>query len=129
MELKTIQDIERLPSVLSGEEVSHYMVELVEIIERDDIEVLIAGDAINDFISYLGEGEELDQNASLAIFKWTEATYDSSNKEIVCIATFNLANSNCEEAISFIKSRVANPSNDYEYSEFKETADELGIKT
>lgn len=129
MKLDKIQDLRDLPSVLTGEETSRYMIELIEVIKRDHIDVYLAGDAINDLLSYLGECEVLDHDASLAIFKWTKATYDSSDKEIVYKAGCNLSSSNCEEAIAFIEEKVLNPDNEYEYCEFKETADELGIKT
>lgn len=128
MKLDKIQDLRDLPSVLTGEETSRYMIELIEVIRRDHIDVYLAGDTINDLIGYLGECAELDHHASLAIFIWTKATYDSSDKEIVYTASCNLANSNCEEAVAFIKEKVLNPDNEYEYGEFKETADELEIK-
>ena len=130
MKLETLQDIEKLPSVIDVEEVSLRLVELVEVIQRQNVSPLEGAEAINDLISYQGCNETgLSIEASKVIFDWIKEVYDPSDKELIECNIANLANLTCMEAEEFLRDRLNLSNSDFERKEIEGALDEINTKT
>ena len=129
MKLRSIKNIDELPSVLNGDQVSQRVMELIDIIKIDGVENLQGAEAINELIGYLGYGEELDETSSKKVLHWIKVTYDQDNLDLIYCNSCNAANLNCSEAAVYIKDRAVNGATKYERQQYREIADEIGIKT
>ena len=130
MELKTIKDIEELPSVLDIEEVSQYLIQLVDVINNTNTDPIAGAEAINNLISYQGYNEEgLSLEASHKILKYIKETYNPGDIESVEWNTANLANLTCKEAKEFMKKRLKESSSSHEKQELTESLNEIVVKT
>ena len=130
MKLKSINDIDNLPSVLDVEELSQYLIDLVVVIRDTNADPITGAESINNLISYQGCNEQgLSIEASKKIFAYIKETYDPSNTESVDWNTANLANLTCIEAKEFIIKRLSNSSSKYEKQELTGALNEIEIKT
>jgi hypothetical protein len=130
MKLATIQDIDKLPSVLDIKKVEKYLVELVELIRSTNVGALEGAEAINNLISYQGYNEVgLSVETSRAVLEWIKETYDEKNNDLVMWNSGNLANLTCKEAKEFIENRLKETEAEFERKELVETLEEIEIKT
>ena len=130
MKLNTIKDIDELPSVLDVEEVSEYLIQLIDVIKNTDADPITGAEAINNLISYQGYNEEgLSLNASYKILGYIKETYNPGNKESVDWNTANLANLTCKEAKEFMEKRLSESTSSYEKQELTGSLNEIVVKT
>ena len=130
MKLATIQDIDKLPSVLDIEDVDKYLLELVEVIRSTNVGAQEGAEAINNLISYQGYNEVgLSVETSRVVLDWIKETYDGTNNDLVMWNSGNLANLTCIEAKEFIENRLKKSGSEFERKELVETLEEIEIKT
>jgi len=128
--LHSISDIEVLPSVLDIEEVSEYLIQLIEILNKTNIDPITGAETINDLISYQGYNEEgLSLEASHKILGYIKNTYNPEHKRSIEYNTANLANLTCLEAKEFMEFRLEESSSLMEKKELKGALNEIEIKT
>ncbi len=126
MKLRTINDIKELPSVLDVDEVNLYLIQLIDILKRDNTDSLIGAKTINNLISYQGYNEQgLSIKASLKILEYIKETYNPDCKESVYWNTGNLANLTCKEAETFMEIRLSVSESAYEKQEIAESLSEF----
>ena len=130
MELKTIKGIDELPSVLDVEEVSLYLIQLIDILQSTNTDPIAGAETINNLISYQGYNEQgLSIKASLKILEYIKETYNPDNRESIDWNTANLANLTCKEAKEFMGKRLSESTSLYEKHELTESLSEIEIKT
>jgi len=130
MKLRTINDIEELPSVLDVQEISLYLIQLIDILKSENTDPIIGAETINNLISYQGYNEQgLSNKASLKILEYIKETYNPDSKESVDWNTGNLANLTCKEAKEFMEIRLSESKSAYEKQEITESLSEIEIKT
>ncbi|MFC1580282.1 hypothetical protein ACFL4N_05155 [Thermodesulfobacteriota bacterium] len=131
MKLKTIQDINNLPTVLDIQEVNKRLIEIVEVIRNTPrIKILDAAEAINDLICSQAHNEEgLSVKTSLILLDWIKEVYDPNDNELLNCLSANLANLNCLEAKIFIESLIRDSTSEYEKNELIESLKEMRINT
>ena len=128
--LHRLEDVDELPSVLDVEEVSLYLIQLIEIIKSSNISSLDGAKAINNLISYQGYNESgLSLDASYKILDYIKHTYNPSDKESISWNCANLANLTCLEAKEYIEKRLADSDNQFEQRELTQAHREIQIKT
>jgi len=130
IELKTIKDIDELPSVLDIEDLSQYLIQLVDIIKSTNTDPVTGAELINNLISYQSYNEEgLSIKASLKILEYIKEIYKSNNRESIDCNTANLANLTCREAKEFIMKLLSQSTSSYEKQELTEALSEVAMKT
>ena len=124
----SIDDIQKLPSVLEVEKVSAYLVLLVTILNRDRIDSLKGAEAINDLISLQSHNESgLSVDASEYVLGWIKENYDSDNQHLVSYQAANLANLTCIEAESYLELLIEKATSGKEREELKGALSEIDI--
>ena len=129
MKINSINDINKLSSVLGGDETSHIMIQLIDLIEQKKILSNEASEEIFNLIGYLGCGSTLNEQACLKVLAWIKKEYNPYNKNLLDCMSAILANLPCNEAFNFIRDRIINAETEYEKAEFIDMAHEIGIKT
>lgn len=128
--LQSIRDIDELPSVLDIEEVSLYLIQLVDILNKFNTDPITGAEEINNLISYQGYNEEgLSLDASHKILEYIKNTYKPEHKDSVEWNTANLANLTCMEAKEFMETRLKLSSSLKEQKELRGALSEITIKT
>ena len=112
------------------EEVSQYLIQLVDIIKNTNTNPIAGAESINNLISYQGYNEGgLSIEARLKILKYVKETNDPGNRESVDWNTANLANLTCIEAKEFMKKRLSESISLFERQELTGALSEIEIET
>ena len=127
MILKTINDIEKLPSVIEITELNNYLLQLLRILDSDSkISKSKGAEIINDLISYQGSNERgLNNEVSLAILEWIKINYDSESEESIGWNSGNLANLNCAGVIEFIEESMNKSNSEFEKKELMDCLNDI----
>lgn len=123
-------DLDKIPSVLSSDELDSYMVELLEYIESNSkLTALQGATAINNLLGYLAYGEKgLSVQVSKRILNLIKKTYNSNDFELVDCLSANLANLTCAEARDYLVYLINVSTNDREKNELKGALEEIFVE-
>ncbi len=130
MKLESIQDIEKLPSVLNVEETNRHLIELIAIIKKTHLGYVESAEAINYLISCQEYNETgLTVETSKLILDWIKEIYNPNNRDLIKWISGNLANLTCQAAKDFIGNRLNLTISEFERQELIEALTEIKVKT
>ena len=130
MKLESITDIENLPSVLDVDEVSVRLLELIEVLRKNETGALEGAEAINYLISYQGYNRKgISAEASVNVIEWTAEIYDAENEVLTEWNIANIANMQRDKSIEFLKAKLKLSITEFEQRELVEALNEIGVKT
>ncbi|MFM2476223.1 hypothetical protein [Celerinatantimonas sp. MCCC 1A17872] len=127
--LNTIEDVERLPSVLDIEEVSRLLLELIPLLQHSSLSPAQGADMIDELLFAQAYNETgITIEASHAVLAWLQTVYDPTDEAFIDACASNLANLTCPAAEAFIQQRLASSDNAFECQQLKEALAEIKVR-
>jgi hypothetical protein len=127
VELKSIQDLDKLPSVIESDKLNQYLIQLIDLIDNNsDITDIKGAELINDLIAYQSKNHiGIGNKASQIILDWIKKNYNPDSQKAIEYNTENLAYLNCDGVIEFIQKRLESPNSEFEKYELEDTLEKF----